>query len=104
MVRRLLLLLALAAALTGCGTSLLDDPNAFCPAPDPSAVCFTDQDCVPDGCCGEGSCAVLSSGAPSCDGVRCSGTCDPTTVDCGCGVPVCRSGTCTVARTVGGGC
>lgn len=105
MMRSILLRgLLLSAALTGCSGELPVDPTPFCPPADPARVCFVDSDCVPAGCCGESSCAVNVDDAPSCDAVRCDGTCDPGTLDCGCGLPVCRDGACTVARSVGGGC
>jgi len=103
-VRRLLWCLLLPAALIGCSGGLIDDPAPFCPAPDPQRVCYLDSDCAPSGCCGESSCAVHVADAPDCRGARCDGSCDPLTTDCGCGLPVCRDGACTVARSVGGGC
>lgn len=99
----ILVLSVLGLGLAGCETGLVDDPSLFCPS-NPQAICYTDSDCVPADCCGMGSCSVHVDDAPQCSNVRCEGSCDPNTTDCGCGLPVCRDGTCTVARTTGDGC
>ncbi len=67
-------------------------------------VCYTDADCVPSACCGEGTRAVHISQAPDCRNIRCNGTCSVNTIDCGCGLPICRSGRCAVAYSSGAGC
>jgi hypothetical protein len=107
-----LLLLAPLPLLPGCDVGLpLEDSGGgggggegFCPPPPSGAVCYEDSDCVPDACCGEAQCAVFPEQAPSCSNVSCSGDCPPDSIDCGCGVPYCRDGRCTVARTSGPGC
>jgi hypothetical protein len=94
---------ALAAAaglgmgvLVGCGVELPDDEGGAGP------VCHRDEDCVPDACCGRATGAVHVSLAPDCRGVTCDGTCPPNlvdTIECGCGIPVCRDGQCQGAFT-----
>jgi hypothetical protein len=102
---RRLLWVVLGLLWAGCDPiPPVDEPEPLCAAPPVGVVCYQDSDCVPDGCCGLGSCAVHESLGPSCSGVRCDGTCPAGTVDCGCGIPVCREGRCTVARTVSASC
>lgn len=64
---------------------------------DSGLVCYSDADCVPNECCGEGGGVVHIQDAPDCRGVRCSGVCPQDQVNCGCGYPVCRNSRCTVA-------
>lgn len=64
-------------------------------------VCYSDTDCVPNDCCGEGGGAVHIQDAPDCRGIQCSGVCDPNQVNCGCGYPVCRNSRCVVAVNYG---
>jgi hypothetical protein len=84
-----------------CGP-ILEDPLDGDPLDGPT--CFSDSDCVPNGCCGQGTGAVHESEAPDCRAVRCSGTCNPSMVQCGCGIPLCRNSRCAVAYTSGSGC
>ena len=96
-------LMSLAVGLlvgVGCGP-IIDEggPGAL-----PGPVCYVDEDCVPNGCCGEASNAVHVTDAPSCRGISCTGTCPDNSVDCGCGIPICRDQRCTVARTVSSTC
>lgn len=79
--------------LCGCG-SFLPEP----PVPDAGRACVQDSECVPNGCCGQGTAAVQVMDAPtSCAQLTCSGMCPVAQVRCGCGVPVCRDSRCTVA-------
>lgn len=87
--------------LAGCGP-VIDDDGGGGLAPGP--VCYVDEDCVPNRCCGEGTSAVHVSLAPACRGIACTGSCDENTIDCGCGIPICRDQRCTVARTVSASC
>lgn len=88
------------AALAGCG------PLEDFPIDDGTngPVCYDDSDCVPNACCGEGTGAVHISEAPDCRGVRCSGACDPSLIDCGCAYPYCRDGQCVKASTFSDQC
>ncbi|MFZ5440159.1 MAG: hypothetical protein ACOZQL_09135 [Myxococcota bacterium] len=89
--RALALLLSFAS---GCGEVL--EP----PAPDAGRPCTADSECVPNGCCGEGTAATHVLDAPSCSTVMCPGQCPEAQVRCGCGLPVCRDARCTVAVSV----
>lgn len=94
---RALVLLGAALVSFGCG-SIIDLP------PDTSRPCAADADCVPNGCCGEGSGAIHTLDAPDCTAVRCSGMCPLAQVRCGCGLPVCRDSRCSVAVSTEPGC
>ncbi|MBX5484428.1 MAG: hypothetical protein IRZ16_21615 [Myxococcaceae bacterium] len=84
---------ASAAAVAGCGPI-----ESFPPDDPPSgAICYTDADCVPNGCCGEGTAAVHRDEAPDCSAVMCDGSCDPNMINCGCAVPICRDSHCATA-------
>lgn len=63
----------------------------------PGKVCYSDLDCVPNDCCGEGDAAVHIEDAPDCRGIRCDGSCPTDMVDCGCAIPVCRNSRCAIA-------
>ena len=54
-------------------------------------ACTQQADCVPDGCCGNGTGVVNVSRAPSCPAPCPAGSPDPTnqTVNNGCGIPYC---------------
>jgi uncharacterized protein YceK len=80
--------------LGGCGSVI--DP----PAPDAGRACTVDADCVPNGCCGEGTSAIHVLDGPDCSMVRCNGMCPVTQIRCGCGLPVCRDSRCVVAVSV----
>lgn len=92
------LLAAAALALCGCG-AIIDFP-----LPDAGRACTTDSECVPDGCCGQGTGAIHVQDGPACSGVSCSGACPPEQVRCGCGLPVCRDAHCAVAVATDPGC
>jgi hypothetical protein len=81
--------------LAGCGLEdmAVDEGGGSGP------VCYTDSDCVPNGCCGRGTGAVHVSDAPDCRGVSCDGTCPSNMINCGCGIPVCRNNHCEAAFT-----
>ena len=87
-------LLALCALLALAGCGIIDD---FPTTDGGGPVCYSDADCVPNDCCGQGTGAVHFSLAPDCTGVVCTGTCPLEQVNCGCGLPVCRLSQCTVA-------
>ena len=93
----LVLLVVLAA---GCGPYIEDGSGGQLPGP----ICYLDSDCAPNDCCGEGTRVVHVNDAPSCRGVSCSGTCPANSIDCGCGIPVCRDQRCQIARTVSAEC
>ena len=68
-------------------------PPAPAPAPAPSSsaptTCASDRDCVPAECCHAKTCSTTK---PRCDGVVCSMSIEPGTLDVGrC---VCRAGAC----------
>ncbi len=80
----------------GCGLEDLQldvDPGPSSNGP----VCYTDEDCVPNDCCGEGWAAVHSSQAPDCSGVICDGSCPEEYAECGCAIPFCRNSRCELA-------
>ncbi len=100
--------LALAAGIlvgwalsVGCGPEFDDDLGL-----PPGKVCYQDSECVPDGCCGQGQNAVHIDDAPDCTGQQCTGSCalKPNLARCGCAIPRCRSGRCTVALSSEPGC
>lgn len=86
--------LLLSVWLAGCGT-LIETP-----LPDAGRACTQDSDCVPNGCCGEGTSAIHVLDAPDCTTVRCSGMCPLDQLRCGCGLPLCRDARCAVAVAV----
>jgi hypothetical protein len=81
--------------LSGCDFEQLTDPGPVTNGP----VCYTDADCVPSGCCGEGMGAVHYTEASSCAGVQCSGACPSHRAQCGCAIPICRNSHCDIAVT-----
>jgi hypothetical protein len=85
----------------GCGP--LDDLGEL-PQNPAGPICYQDSDCVPNGCCGRGTGAVHKDNAPQCGGQVCDGQCPTNGVNCGCGIPVCRDSSCTVATTVSDQC
>jgi hypothetical protein len=86
------ILLALMVMGVGCGIA---DPQSD---PQPAGpVCYSDNDCVPDDCCGEATRAVHVSAAPDCRGVRCTGSCPTDRAECGCAIPHCADSHCTLA-------
>ncbi len=60
-----------------------------------SLSCSSDSDCAPASCCHPKT-VVNTANAPDCSDVMCTMVCEPNTMDCGCGSPVCRSGRCEV--------
>ena len=88
-----------AVLVTGCG--LVPD---FPDSDGGGTVCYLDADCVPNGCCGDGTWAVHVDEAPDCSAVRCSGSCPLAEVNCGCGLPVCRQNRCSVAVSTDPAC
>ena len=82
----------IAVAALGCGIEDLpvDEPPS-------GHVCYSDSDCVPNDCCGNGDGAVNIVDAPDCRGVMCDGSCPPNMINCGCGIPVCRNSRCATA-------
>jgi hypothetical protein len=88
-------LLGLAA---GCGLEDLQlDTGSGAGSSDDGPVCYSDEDCVPNDCCGEGWAAVHSSQAPDCGGVVCDGSCPSQYAECGCAIPYCRESRCQLA-------
>ena len=85
--------LVVLSLLWGCGSFFPEPPVA-----DAGRACVQDSECVPNGCCGQGTAAVHELDAPtSCGQLTCSGMCPQAQVRCGCGLPVCRDSRCTVA-------
>jgi hypothetical protein len=62
-----------------------------------NTVCYRNEDCAPNGCCGEATNPTHVSEAPNCSNVRCTGVCSPNTIDCGRCVAVCRDSRCEAA-------
>ena len=87
----LLLILCVTAS---CG--VLDSPS-YMPPGASDATCYDDTDCAPNACCGEGDAVVHANDAPACGAVQCTGSCPRNSVNCGCGVPLCRDGRCVAA-------
>jgi hypothetical protein len=88
---RVAFIVGFALALS-CG-DLADLPDDIPKGP----ACRSDAECVPNACCGEGTGISHESAAPSCSNVSCNNQCDPSKIECGCGLPVCRDGYCAVA-------
>lgn len=84
---------AIFLVAAGCG-AIEDFPVGDTPS---GPVCYSDSDCVPNDCCGEGTGAVHRTLAPDCTGVSCDGSCDPASIDCGCGIPYCKDSHCATA-------
>lgn len=94
---------SLAALLVGAAFGFLAacDP-ALASSEDPPVgvsdkVCFSDSDCAPNGCCGQGTHPTHVSEAPDCSGVRCDGSCPASSIDCGRCIAVCRDSRCVAA-------
>jgi hypothetical protein len=73
------------------------DPIEEIPPGISDTICYRDSDCAPNGCCGEGTNPTHVSEAPSCSGVRCTGTCPANSIDCGRCIAVCRDSRCAAA-------
>jgi|SRR5215211_3931832 len=104
MRHRIALALASAAglvvgALAGCGIEDFGNDGGGS-----GPVCYSDEECVPNACCGRGTDAVHVSQAPDCRGVSCDDTCPSDMIDCGCGLPVCRDNHCQAAFTANDRC
>ena len=90
--------LLLLGAVLGLGVGCEPiDPIEEIPPGLSDTVCYRDSDCAPNGCCGEATNPTHVSEAPSCAGVRCTGTCAPNTIDCGRCIAVCRDSRCAAA-------
>lgn len=87
------ILVALGMVLVACGP-IEDFPDG---EEVDGRVCYSDADCVPDDCCGQGSGAIHVADAPDCRGVVCDGMCPTDMIDCGCAIPVCRNSRCQPA-------
>jgi hypothetical protein len=87
---------ALLALASACGP-FLEDVEDQGSGGVSGPICYSNSDCVPDGCCGQATAAVHVLEARGCSHVRCTGTCPSHMTHCGCGLPVCRDGRCTVA-------
>lgn len=101
---RWILALALAGATLACGPIFEDDEGGGGTGGSGGALCFSDSDCAPNACCGQGTGVVGASQAPDCSAVTCTNNCPSNQLNCGCGLPVCRDGHCAVAVTTGPGC
>lgn len=92
-----LVALALGGALglvAGCEPI---DPISEIPIGLSDMICYRDADCAPNGCCGEATHPTHVSEAPNCGSVRCDGTCQPDSIDCGRCIAVCRDSRCAAA-------
>ena len=58
--------------------------------------CEVDSDCVPNNCCHADSCVSVDN-APECEGVRCTLSCEPGTLDCGQGSCGCVNNRCSAS-------
>jgi len=90
----LLWLLLLGVGGLGCDPV---DPPANIPPGLSDTVCYRDSDCAPNACCGLGTNPTHVSETPSCEGVRCDGTCPANTIDCGRCIAVCVDSRCAAA-------
>jgi hypothetical protein len=62
-----------------------------------SIECKTNTDCVPDSCCHPKGCIAIEN-KPDCQGVFCTMSCEPDTLDCGQGSCNCINGKCGVNK------
>jgi hypothetical protein len=69
------------------------------PPPLSERVCYGDEDCTANRCCGLGTNPTHVLDGPDCGGVRCDGSCPPGSIDCGRCIPVCRDSRCEAACT-----
>jgi hypothetical protein len=73
------------------------DPGKEIPPGVSDTICYQNSDCAPNGCCGEATHPTHVSEAPDCSSVRCTGTCEPHTIDCGRCIAACRDSRCESA-------
>ncbi|WP_338864323.1 hypothetical protein [Myxococcus stipitatus] len=73
------------------------DPGEDMPPVLSNRTCYSDDDCVPNACCGEGTAVTHVEDAPTCGIAPCSGECPDGTIDCGRCVPFCRGARCAAA-------
>ncbi len=97
-----LVALVVGAALgwaVGCG--LDDGEGGFEDVPPPLSdrICYSDEDCTANLCCGLGTNPTHVEDGPDCSTVRCDGDCPPGSIDCGRCIPVCRDSRCEAACT-----
>jgi len=97
------LAMTMGVGLSACGYTLEDNEDTGAGGSG-GELCFRDEDCAPNACCGVGTGSVAVSQAPDCSAVRCNNGCPSGQLNCGCGLPVCRNGHCAVATTVGPSC
>jgi len=60
-----------------------------------ASSCTADSECVPVSCCHARSCVSVSE-KPACNGIRCTQSCEPDTLDCGQAHCGCVENKCTV--------
>ncbi|WP_224365282.1 hypothetical protein [Hyalangium versicolor] len=89
------LVLGVSLGLLGTGCEPIDPIDI--PVGLSDKTCYRDSDCAPNGCCGEGTHPTHVSEAPDCSNVRCDGTCQANSIDCGRCVPYCRDSRCEAA-------
>ena len=95
LLRALLLGGALSLA-AGCEPIDLDDLDDT-PAPLSDRVCYRDEDCTGNACCGRGTRPTHVQDGPNCSGVRCGGECPANGLDCGRCLVICRDSRCEAA-------
>ena len=62
-----------------------------------ASSCNADIECVPASCCHARSCVSVSE-KPVCNGIRCTQSCEPDTLDCGQARCGCVQNKCTVVK------
>jgi hypothetical protein len=91
-----LIALVLGSSSLGMGCDVVEELEP--PPPGVSdRICYRESDCVPNGCCGQGTNPTHVLDAPNCDGVRCTGECPANSIDCGRCVATCRDSRCVAA-------
>ncbi len=93
---RALLLGGVLSLAAGCEPIDLDDFGAS-PPPLSNRVCYDNDDCTGNACCGLGTNPTHVQDGPNCAGVRCSGNCPEDGLDCGRCLVICRDSRCEAA-------
>jgi len=81
----------------GCDVDSLGPPDEDAPPVLSNKTCYSDDDCVANACCGDGTAVTHVDEGPNCRGVRCTGECPPGSIDCGRCIPFCRGARCDAA-------
>lgn len=95
---RLLRLMALVLGMSSLGVGCDVVEEAEPPPPGVSdRICYRESDCVPNGCCGQGTNPTHVLDGPDCSEVRCTGGCPVNSIGCGRCVATCRDSRCVAA-------